>query len=119
MWRNGTTRVVLFSTIHRNGTEVLMDVMNRAGIGAYVGKVNMDRNSPDFYVESTEESLSSTEKWILATKDKYNLVKPIITPRFVPSCSVKLMKGLAKLSEKYNLKVQSHLSENEGEIQWV
>jgi guanine deaminase len=61
LWRNGTTRVVLFSTIHRNGTEVLMDVMNRAGIGAYVGKVNMDRNSPDFYVESTEESLSSTE----------------------------------------------------------
>jgi guanine deaminase len=119
LWRNGTTRVVLFSTIHRNGTEVLMDVMNRAGIGAYVGKVNMDRNSPDFYIESTEESLSSTEEWILATKDKYNLVKPIITPRFVPSCSVKLMKGLAKLSEKYNLKVQSHLSENEGEIQWV
>ncbi len=119
LWRNGTTRVVLFSSIHRNGTEVLMDVMNRAGIGAYVGKVNMDRNSPDFYVESTEESLSSTEGWILATKDKYNLVKPIITPRFVPSCSVKLMKALAKLSEKYNLKVQSHLSENEGEIQWV
>ncbi|MEK6263292.1 MAG: guanine deaminase [Clostridium sp.] len=119
LWRNGTTRVVLFSTIHRNGTEVLMDVMNRAGIGAYVGKVNMDRHSPDFYVESTEESLSSTEEWILATKDKYNLVKPIIKPRFVPTCSVKLMKGLAKLSEKYNLKVQSHLSENEDEIQWV
>ncbi|MGH4138392.1 guanine deaminase [Clostridium sp.] len=119
LWRNGTTRAVLFSTIHRNGTEILMDVLNRAGIGAYVGKVNMDRNSPDYYVEATEESLASTEEWILATKDKYNLVAPIITPRFVPSCSVKLMKGLAKLSEKYNIKVQSHLSENEDEIQWV
>jgi len=119
LWRNGTTRVSLFSSIHRNGTEILMDVFNRAGIGAYVGKVNMDRNSPDYYVESTEESLKSTEEWILATKDKYDLVKPIITPRFVPTCSEKLMKGLAKLSEKYNLKVQSHLSENESEIQWV
>lgn len=119
LWRNGTTRVALFSSIHRNGTEILMDVVSRAGIGAYVGKVNMDRNSPDFYIESTEKSLASTEEWILATKDKYNLVKPIITPRFVPTCSVKLMKGLAKLSQKYNLKVQSHLSENEGEIQWV
>lgn len=119
LWRNGTTRVVLFSTIHRRGTEILMDIFDRAGIGAYVGKVNMDRNSPDFYVESTEESLASTEEWILATKDKYDLVKPIITPRFVPSCSEKLMKGLAKLFEKYNLKIQSHLSENDGEIEWV
>lgn len=119
LWRNGTTRVILFSTIHRRGTEILMDVLDRAGIGAYVGKVNMDRNSPDFYVESTEESLATTEEWILATKDKYDLVKPIITPRFVPSCSEKLMKGLAKLSEKYNLKIQSHLSENDGEVEWV
>ncbi|MBU3145392.1 guanine deaminase [Clostridium sp. CF012] len=119
LWRNGTTRVVLFSTIHRNGTEILMDIFNRAGIGAYVGKVNMDRNSPDYYVESTEESLASTEEWILATKDKYHLVKPIITPRFVPTCSEKLMKGLAKLSEKYSIKIQSHLSENDGEIEWV
>lgn len=119
LWRNGTTRVVLFSSIHRRGTEILMDVLDKAGIGAYVGKVNMDRNSPDFYVESTEESLATTEEWILATKDKYDLVKPIITPRFVPTCSEKLMKGLAKLAEKYNLKIQSHLSENEGEIEWV
>ena len=119
LWRNGTTSVVLFSTIHKNGTEILMDVFNRAGIGAYVGKVNMDRNSPDFYVESTEESLASTEEWILETKDKYDIVKPIITPRFVPSCSEKLMKGLAKLSERYGLKLQSHLSENDDEIKWV
>lgn len=119
LWKNGTTRVVLFSTIHKNGTEILMDIFDKAGIGAYVGKVNMDRNSPDFYVESTEESLAVTEEWILETKDKYDLVKPIITPRFVPSCTEKLMKGLAELAEKYNLKIQSHLSENTEEIEWV
>ncbi|MBV7274134.1 guanine deaminase [Clostridium sp. PL3] len=119
LWRNGTTRVVLFSSIHTSGTKILMDILDRAGIGAYVGKVNMDRNSPDFYVESTEESLTATEEWILETKDKYQLVKPIITPRFVPTCSEKLMKGLANLAKKYNLKIQSHLSENEGEIEWV
>lgn len=119
LWKNGTTRVVLFSTIHKNGTEILMDIFDKAGIGAYVGKVNMDRNSPDFYVENTEESLAVTEEWILETKDKYDLVKPIITPRFVPSCTEKLMKGLAELAEKYNLKIQSHLSENTEEIEWV
>ncbi|KMT22146.1 guanine deaminase GuaD [Clostridium cylindrosporum DSM 605] len=119
LWKNGTTRAVLFSTIHKNGTKILMDVLDKAGIGAYVGKVNMDRNSPDFYIEDTDESLEKTEEWILETKDKYELVKPIITPRFVPTCSEKLMKGLAELSDKYNIKVQSHLSENEGEVEWV
>jgi len=119
LWKNGTTRAVLYSTIHRRGTEILMDILDKAGIGAYVGKVNMDRNSPDYYVESTEESLASTEEWILETKDKYNLVKPIITPRFVPSCTDELMKGLAELSKKYNIKIQSHLSENESEMEWV
>lgn len=119
LWKNGTARAVLFSTIHRRGTEILMDILDKAGIGAYVGKVNMDRNSPDFYVESTKESLTSTEEWILETKDKYNLVKPIITPRFVPSCTDELMKGLAELSKKYKIKIQSHLSENESEMEWV
>jgi guanine deaminase len=96
-----------------------MDILDKAGIGAYVGKVNMDRNSPDYYVEDTTESLASTDEWLLNTKDKYNLVKPIITPRFVPSCTDTLMKGLAELSKKYNIKIQSHLSENEHEVDWV
>ena len=117
--KNGTTRVVLFSSIHKNGTRILMDILDKAGIGAYVGKVNMDRNSPDYYVENTEESLRSTKEWVEETKDRYPIVKPVITPRFVPSCSEKLMKGLAKLAEKYHLKIQSHLSENLGEIDWV
>ncbi|AFS78949.1 guanine deaminase GuaD [Gottschalkia acidurici 9a] len=119
LWRNGTTRVVLFSTIHKNGTDVLMDVIDKSGIGAYIGKINMDRNSPDFYIEDTDESLKVTEEWILDTKDKYKLIKPIITPSFVPACTEKLMKGLSDLSKKYNVKIQSHLSENEGEIEWV
>lgn len=119
IWRNGTTRVSLLSTIHRNATEILMDIFHKAGIGAYVGKVNMDRNSPDYYIESTEESLSVTKDWILKTKDKYPLVKPIITPRFVPACSEKLMRGLADLAEKYDIKIQSHLSENQEEVEWV
>ena len=47
------------------------------------------------------------------------LVKPIITPRFVPSCTSELMTGLAKLAKEYDVPVQSHLSENHGEIDWV
>ena len=42
LWRNGTTRSILFGTIHKESTLVLMELLQKAGLSAYVGKVNMD-----------------------------------------------------------------------------
>lgn len=119
IWRHGTTRVVLFSSLHKEATKLLMEIFDKAGLGAYVGKVNMDRNSPDFLIEDTKKSLEDTEQIIKEYRNKYELVKPIITPRFVPNCTPELMKGLSLLSEKYNVPIQSHLSENKDEVEWV
>lgn len=119
LWKWGTTRAVLFGTIHREATEKLMELLAAAGLGGYVGKVNMDRNSPDFLVETTGQSLADTEAFILKTRDRYELVKPIVTPRFVPACTPELMAGLARLAQTYNVPVQSHLSENTGEVELV
>ena len=119
LWRNGTTRSILFGTVHKDSTLVLMELLQRAGLSAYVGKVNMDRNSPEFLIEDTHQSLADTREWLEASAQFGPLVKPIITPRFVPSCTSELMSGLGKLAEEYNVPVQSHLSENHGEIDWV
>lgn len=119
MIKNGTTRAVLFATLHKEASMELFDMLIDAGVGAYVGKVNMDYNCPAYLSESCQQSLEDTEEIILQYKDVSPLVKPIITPRFVPSCSVELMKGLGKLSMKYNLPVQSHLSENTDEVNIV
>lgn len=119
LWKNGTMRSVIFASIHLEGTKLLMDVINEAGLGAYVGKVNMDRNCPDFICEDTDKSLEGTEKLLKDYGSRYERVKPIITPRFVPTCSTKLLKGLGELSRKYKVPVQSHLSENKGEIEFV
>lgn len=119
LWKWGTTRVVFFGTIHKEATAKLMELLALAGLGGYIGKVNMDRNSPDTLVETTEQSLTDAEDYIKATVGRYELVKPIITPRFVPTCTPELMAGIAKLAKRYNLPVQSHLSENTGEIAWV
>lgn len=119
LWKNGTTSSIIFATIHKDSTNILMNLLNDAGLAAYVGKVNMDRNSPDYLIEKTEDSLVDTEEWICEHTNVDSIVKPIITPRFVPSCSSELMRGLGELAEKYNLPVQSHLSENRGEIEWV
>lgn len=119
LWRNGTTRVVLLSTLHRQATEKLMEIMDQSGLGAYVGKVNMDRNSPDNLIEKTEESIEQTRLWLERTNALYPRVKPIITPRFVPTCTSTLMHGLADLSKAFNVPVQSHISENTSECEWV
>lgn len=117
----GTTSSVLFGSIYTDTNLMLVDILREKGLRALVGKVNMDRNSPDFYVETTETSLEETQRFIEETLkgDTMGLVRPIITPRFVPTCTAKLMQSLGDLAEKYDLKVQSHLSENKGEIEWV
>ncbi|AFS77109.1 guanine deaminase GuaD [Gottschalkia acidurici 9a] len=119
LWRVGTTRSVVFGTIHKDSTKALMDLFIEAGLGAFVGKVNMDRNSPDYLIEDTEQSLKDTEEILKEYSDKCPIVKPIITPRFVPTCTPELMKGLGELAKKYNAPIQSHLSENRGEVEWV
>ena len=115
-----TTRAAIFATIHVPATELLMQKLEDAGLGCYVGKVNMNRNSPVYLREiSTNQALRDTERWICETKERYAHVKPILTPRFIPSCTDDLMYGLARLREKYDLPVQSHLSENYSEIAWI
>ena len=116
--RRGTTRVCMFSSLHREGTLILMDALERAGVTGYVGKVNMDRNGlPGILQETTEESVRETLRWLEGCH--FDHVKPILTPRFTPSCTDELMAALGRLAQEKGLYVQSHLSENLGEIQWV
>ncbi len=119
LWREGTTRSVIFSSIHTESTKLLMDLLIKSGLGAYVGKVNMDRNTIPELMEDTQRSIVETEEIILEYRNKSELVKPIITPRFVPTCSSELMKGLGKLAINHGVPVQSHLSENTSEVEWV
>ena len=114
----GTTRVCMFSSLHTDATLILMEELERAGVTGYVGKVNMDRNSGDVLRETTEESERETLRW-LDECARFRYVKPILTPRFTPSCTDELMAWLGKLAEERGLYVQSHLSENRGEIAWV
>lgn len=115
---SATTRATVFGTMHREGTMMLMEMLDKAGLGAYVGKVNMDRNSIEELEETTDSSLAETEAW-LAQANSYANVKPILTPRFIPSCSDELMEGLATIRKEHQLPVQSHLSENKSECAWV
>lgn len=115
-----TTRACIFATLHLPATLLLMQKLEDAGLSTFVGKVNMNRNCPAYLREiSTNQAIRDTESWILQSSERFRLTKPIITPRFIPSCTDDLMYALSRLRAKYDLPVQSHLSENLGEIAWV
>ena len=119
LWASGTMRFSAFATLHHDATWELMRLTEESGLHAFIGKVNMDRNAPDYLMEDTGKALEETEALILRAKEELQHVRYIATPRFVPSTTEKMMVGIGKLCEKYNLPVQSHLSENRNEIAWV
>ena len=119
LWRNGTTRACVFATIHLPATRLLFGLFRESGLGAFVGKVNMDRNSVPELRETTGGSLDDTLAFVESCRDETGLVRPILTPRFVPSTTAELMRGLGDIAEKYDLPVQSHVSENRTEIRLV
>jgi guanine deaminase len=126
-WLFGTMRSVVFGTVHTDSTRVLMQLYQEAGMGAMVGKVAMNRNCPDTLSEDVDAYIRGQESIIADPQLSIvncqlsipPLVRPIITPRFVPSCTPELLKACGELAAKYQLPVQSHLSENTSEIAWV
>ncbi len=114
---NGTTRVCIYSSMHTDATLILMEELEKAGICGYAGKVNMDRASGECQ-ELTEESKRETLRWLDACEN-FTRVRPILTPRFTPSCTNELMEWLGGVATERGLFVQSHLSENKREIALV
>ena len=119
LWRYGTMRSCVFATTHTESTRLLMHLFQESGMGALVGKVAMNRNCPEGLSESVDEMINGYESLISEFDNSGELVRPIITPRFIPSCTSEMLSACGQLADKYKLPVQSHLSENKGEISIV
>ena len=120
MKKSPNTRACIFGTLHVPATELLMELMDKTGLKTMIGKVNMDRNgSPILQETSAEASAQATVAWIEDTLNRFENTMPILTPRFTPACTDQLMAKLSPIQKKYHLPMQSHLSENFGEIEWV
>ncbi|KAI8330477.1 guanine deaminase [Chlamydoabsidia padenii] len=118
--RNGTTTAVYFATIHLEATQILADTTVEYGQRALVGLVSMDRNAPDDYVDSTTTAIDKTESFIqYCQQQPTRLLTPVITPRFIPTCTIDLLKQLGQLARHYNVPIQSHISESNDEVAFV
>ena len=106
-------------------TNLLADLCLSLGQRAFVGRVCMDNPDfcPDYYCdESANDSLQLTRQTIEHVRSidpAFGLVSPIITPRFAPSCTMEVMRGLAAIQRDLDLPMQTHLSENKGEVELV
>ncbi|CAF4624437.1 unnamed protein product [Rotaria sp. Silwood1] len=47
------------------------------------------------------------------------LINPVITPRFIPTCSINLLSQLGQLAKKYDVHVQSHIAETADQVAFV
>ncbi|PPQ93081.1 hypothetical protein CVT25_003113, partial [Psilocybe cyanescens] len=129
---NGTGTSLLFGTIKEETNLILAECMQSAGCRAFVGKLSMDIDitSPDSktitYVEpSVSASLGAAHLFISHCRglvahlhESQRLVEPVLTPRFVPTCTDELLKGLGEISRTEGVKIQSHLAEARDQVEW-
>jgi len=123
---NGTTTSLYFATVHKEASLLLAKICAKKGQRGLVGKVVMDdpEQNPDYYRDlDTQIALKDTEEFILAVKDLAKTTKqgvyPVVTPRFIPSCTDDALKGLGELAAKYDTHIQSHCSESDWENGYV
>jgi guanine deaminase len=117
---SGTTTAMIYSSVHEEATDIAFAAARTRGIRAFIGKVMMDRNSPEALQEETEDSISASmrlfDKWDGADGGR---LRYVFTPRFAASCSTELMTRVGRIARERMAFVQSHLSENKDEVDWV
>jgi guanine deaminase len=116
---NGTTTALYFATLHPEATRLLVDICLEQGQRALVGKVAMDNptDCPDYYRDaSARDGIAGTQvliDYISSHPGNDGLVHPVVTPRFIPSCTDELLEGLGAIAQACGCHVQTHCSESD------
>ncbi|KAJ2912504.1 hypothetical protein MD484_g7910, partial [Candolleomyces efflorescens] len=130
----GTTTCCYYATLHLEASKVLADTVHEYGQRGFIGKCNMNHDSPSYYIEpSVSASISATQSLITyirslsrassphaALGTPQPLVQPILTPRFAISCTAPLLSSLGELAAgDPELLIQTHISENPSEVEYT
>ena len=115
----GTTTALVFGTVHKESVEAFFNIAQKKKLRMICGKVLMDQNCPDYLSDTAQtgydDSKALIEKWHNTDRLQY-----AITPRFAPTSSkAQLDKAGELLAEYPDVYMQTHLSENLKEIEWV
>jgi guanine deaminase len=123
---NGTTTALYYATIHLPATQKLADICLRKSQRALIGRVAMDDpgQCPAYYRDVSAESAEAQTRAFITyvhsmSGNQAGLIKPVITPRFIASCSDELLRRLGALTQETGCHVQTHCSESDWAHQLV
>ncbi|HEX4886238.1 MAG TPA: guanine deaminase, partial [Casimicrobiaceae bacterium] len=115
----GTTTVASFCTVHPASADAFFAEAQRRGVRAIGGKVLMDRNAPAALTDTAQRGYDES-KALIARWHGRGRLGYAITPRFAPTSTPAPLAAAAALWREHpTCWVQSHVSENAGEIAWV
>ncbi len=117
--RNGTTTALVFGSRHKESVEALFSAAEKLNLRLIAGKVMMDRNAPDYLVDTAESSYVDSKALIERWHGKGRL-HYAVTPRFAPTSTPEQLTLAGQLLTEYpDLYMQTHISENLKEVEWV
>lgn len=111
LWDYGIFNSSVFCAIGVDAAKDLMSCFDQAQMNAYVGKMNADVNEQGEAKETLEQSLADTLETIHFAKTLKKGVEAAVTPEFVPTCSLALMKKLGDIANTHDCIVQTHFCE--------
>ncbi len=117
---SGTTTALYFATVDEAPTRLLADICLAKGQRGLIGKVAMDDpdSCPEYYRDaSADAAIAATRSlidYIRAHPDNAaGRVLPVVTPRFIPSCTDEVLQGLGRLAAECDCHIQTHCSESD------
>ncbi|UZE27495.1 guanine deaminase [Pseudomonas asplenii] len=117
--RNGTTTALVFASVHPESVEAFFEAAHKLDLRMIAGKVMMDRNAPDYLTDTAESSYTQSKALIERWHGKGRL-HYAVTPRFAPTSTPEQLTLAGQLLGEYpDLYLQTHISENLQEIEWV
>ncbi|MEZ6131782.1 MAG: guanine deaminase [Planctomycetaceae bacterium] len=118
---NGTTTAMVFATSHPVSVDAFFEQAQQRNLRMIAGKVLMDRNAPSALCDTPESAYHDTKRLINTWHRKPGTrLEYAITPRFAPTSSDAQLEMAGRLKREHpDVAVQSHLSENRKEVQWV
>jgi guanine deaminase len=117
--RNGTTTALVFGSVHKESVEAFFQAAERLDLRMIAGKVMMDRNAPDYLTDTPESGYADSKALIERWHGKGRL-HYAVTPRFAPTSTPEQLTLAGQLLTEYpDLYMQTHISENLQEIEWV
>jgi guanine deaminase len=117
--KNGITTNCVYGTVFPESVDALFEEAERLGMRMAAGKVLMNRNAPDYLLDTTQSGYDDS-KLLINKWHGRNRLMYAITPRFAPTSTADQLEAASELWSEYpDCYMQTHVSENKGEIAWV